>query len=90
MASESIVTCLACGSRMSVPEETITQPSGGAIIEVYLCGSETCGRRAALVFEPQGGLSEDQQTWVEREIGRRGAFFPSDYGRSGPGRLRSE
>lgn len=71
------VVCPTCTVLMR-KEETVTPPKSGPVIEVYQCVTETCQRRAAVIFEPAGGMTEDQRSWVEREIARRGSFFPSD------------
>lgn len=82
MSSESAVRCLNCGGDMR-PEEVVTPPKGGPTIEMYECGNDECKRRAALIFEPAGGMGEDDRSFVEREVARRGAFFPSDFGAAG-------
>jgi hypothetical protein len=66
--------------------ETVTTPGKGPTIEMYACERDGCQRRAGLIFEPEGGLTDEQQSWVEVEIARRGSFFPSDYTQSGPRR----
>lgn len=80
-ASESAVHCRRCGVPCALTE-VVEHPSGhkGPVVEFYACQQEGCGRRAAVTFEPDGGLDAEQATWVEREVARRGAFFPADYG----------
>lgn len=70
------IACPACGSGMA-RRETVSQDNGPRI-ELYQC-SGGCGRKAALIHEPGGGLTEDQKSFVEREVARLGAFFPADY-----------
>lgn len=82
----SQITCRYCAAA-GVLGETVTHPAGrhGPVIEFYAC--EACGAQAALQFAPQGGLSADDASWVEREVAARGAFFPADYrAGSGPNR----
>lgn len=81
--SESVVRCRACGTEMRA-EDVVTPPKGsGPVIEMFQCPDEECARRAAVIFEPAGGMSDDERSFVEREVARRGAFFPSDFGSSG-------
>lgn len=61
--------------------ESVEHPGGAARVEAYAC---ECGRKAVVMFEHKGGLTEDEQGWVEREVARRGSFFPGDYGGGGP------
>jgi hypothetical protein len=64
-----------------------TESAKGPRIEVYRCPDTACARKVAVIYEPGGGLSQDQRTWVEREVARTGAFFPQDYpGMGGPRR----
>lgn len=82
MSSESAVRCRGCREFMKA-SETVAPPDAGEgvtgpVIEVYVCETESCQLRAAILFEPQGGLTDEQRSFVEREVGRRGAFFPSD------------
>lgn len=79
--SSSSVLCLSCRESMT-PGETVAHPGGAAQLEVYDCIS--CGRKAVISYELRGELSAEEASWVEREVGRRGAFFPSDYGGGGP------
>lgn len=81
--SDSAVRCRACGSEMR-PEDVVTPPTGtGPVIEMYQCPDDECARRAAVIFEPAGGMNDDDRSFVEREVARRGAFFPSDFGGGG-------
>lgn len=80
------VLCKHCGDAMQM-QETVQAPNKGPTIEMFECAREGCQRKAAVVYEPEGGLDEQAQTWVEREIARRGSFFPSDFTQSqGPRR----
>lgn len=71
------------GTMLLVAEEK--ESEDGPRVEVYQCERGDCGRRVAVVYEPAGGMSEEQQSWVEREVARHGAFFPSDYRGGGSG-----
>lgn len=59
-----------------------TESERGPRIEIYKCAE--CSRKVAVVFEPAAAMSADQKNWVQQEIARHGAFFPSDF-RNGPG-----
>lgn len=85
MNEPATILCPACGLAMIRKDASLDR---GVEIDTYQCPDEECARKAVVVFEPPGGLSEEDQSWVEREIARRGAFFPSDYRPGGAGRLR--
>lgn len=72
------VLCKHCGTTM-VMQETVQAPNHGPLIEMYLCPQEACDRKAGVLYEPEGGLDEAQTSWVDREIARRGSFFPTDW-----------
>lgn len=80
MTREPVLRCPACESEMLVVERMRQDDQRRPLhIDLYRCPAEECGRKAVVMFEPAGGLAEDQRTFVEKEIARRGAFFPSDY-----------
>lgn len=81
---EIAVPCPGCQAQMSRVQ--VVAQDKGPRIELYKCANDECARKAALVYEPGTGLTQDQQTFIEREIARMGAFFPSDYTGSGLGR----
>lgn len=83
--SDIAIPCPACGQPMA-RAEVVTQENGPRI-ELYKCPDQDCGRRAALMYEPGGGLTESGRTFVEQEVARLGAFFPQDYTRT-PGLRR--
>jgi hypothetical protein len=71
--------CATCGADMTRVDRA---PHPGAAIELdfYQCSVLTCGRKVALWWELTGKpLTADEMSWVEREVRRRGAFFPADY-----------
>ena len=78
------IPCVACKREMervrTVDKDDQSRPLH---IEMYRCPDESCARKAVLMYEPLGGLAEDQRSFVEREIARSGAFFPSDFTGSG-------
>lgn len=81
--AEVQIACQSCGTPIVRIEE---MRENGVVVDLYKCQVADCGRKVVIVFEPEGGYSEDQQGFVQREIARRGAFFPSDYvGRRGLG-----
>ncbi len=77
-SSDSVINCLRCGQPCACTE-VIEHPQGkkGPQVEMYAC--EACGAKAGVFFEPLGGSDEEAATFVEREIARRGAFFPTDF-----------
>lgn len=81
--SGSAPNCLRCGQEMQ-GNEKVNHPGGSCRIEVYAC---PCGRKAVIMFELAGGLSVEEDDWVQREVARRGAFFPSDFSGGGQGRF---
>lgn len=74
------VLCPNCGAEMDVASTVREDEQKRPLhIDMYRCPVDECARKAVLVHEPSGGLAEDQRSFVEREIARHGAFFPSDY-----------
>lgn len=77
------IECPACGAEMVIFESTRQDGDGNPLaLDLYRCPTDGCGRKFVGIFEPEGGLTAEQGTWVEREVMRLGAFFPQDY--SGP------
>lgn len=70
------IPCPECGKFLARNQEL---RENGVVIDLYLCGTENCGRKAVIIYEPQGGYTGDQQDFIKQEIARRGAFFPHDY-----------
>lgn len=77
------MTCRRCGTDMVVETEI---RDNNAEVDIFVCQNASCVARVAVIWEPEGGYTEAQQTWIEREIARHGAFFPTDY--TGRDRLR--
>lgn len=81
---DASIRCSECQAEMSPVEGPLTPPKGGPVFHIFECPNDGCKRRAALIFEPIGGMTDDERSWVEREVARRGSFFPSDqHGRRG-------
>lgn len=80
--SRSEVLCARCDSVMKCVE-VVTSPGNGPRIEMFQCPLDTCGLKAALMFEMMGGITDEQRSWVEKEVARRGSFFPVDFGGGG-------
>lgn len=75
---EQLVRC-PCREVMKRQEE-VTHPDGAAYLEFYACPAD--GRKLVLWWElTGGGVTPEQRSWVEKEVARRGSFFPSDYSR---------
>ena len=81
MAEPYVLTCPGCAGAMARVQEVRKDGLGRPIeVDLYKCGDDDCARRVVVFFEPSGGaLSADDRSWVEKEVGRLGAFFPSDY-----------
>ena len=71
------IPCQGCGAEAIERVEQLRE--NGVVVDLYKCGNEECGRKAVIIYEPTGGYSEDQQTFIQKEVARRGAFFPSDF-----------
>lgn len=69
-----------CAGQMQ-PTDAVEHPKGEARIDLLACS--VCGRRAAMMWEIADAWSAEAASWVEQEVAKRGAFFPSDYGGSG-------
>lgn len=86
MSDPLTIPCHVCGRVMQRIEEF---REDRAAFDLYQCQQASCGRKTSIVFEPEGGPTPDERSFVEREVARRGAFFPSDYtrgvGKLGPG-----
>ena len=81
--------CVACQRQMERIKTVEKDDKGRPLhIEMYQCADEACARKAVLMYEPLGGLAEDQRSFVEREIARSGSFFPSDYTGNRPRDMR--
>lgn len=61
-------------------EEVVEQTEQGPRMEFLKCATPQCaGGRVAVIFEMHGANARPEEGFVEREVARRGAFFPSDY-----------
>ncbi len=74
--ADAVIQCPTCSVSMTRAE--VVEQENGPRIELYKCADTECGRRAALVYEP-GAITDEQKDWIKSEIGRMGAFFPSDH-----------
>ena len=90
MATDSqplTVLCPACHQPYA-RVDTVPQSDQGPRIEFYQCLGADCagtGGKLAVLFEVDGAHAAPEPGFVQREIARRGAFFPSDHTR-GAGR----
>jgi hypothetical protein len=78
-ASGSGVVCRKCGELM-VAGDVLAYPGGqGPDLEFFACESPGCQRKAAVMFEPERARTDEENTWVERAVAQRGAFFPHEF-----------
>ena len=79
-----VLPCRACGGELERVAAVADAPGmlKGVLVETYACTASGCGRKTVLVWEPVGGATPDQKTWVEKEVMRAGSFFPGDYARN--------
>jgi hypothetical protein len=79
LTDEALVRCADCRSSMQRIEESPHPTLKVRFLEFYQCSNVACGRRAVLQWEkPDGSLTNEDQSWVEREVASRGSWFPSD------------
>jgi len=88
LAAQTTVTCPACGAT-AVLDEVVPQSARGPRLEFFSCKATGCtGGKLAVVFEVSETLVAPDPSYVEAEVARRGAFFPSDGRPPGVGRGR--
>ncbi len=79
--TEQLLRCADCGGSMQRVEEVEHPTAKCRFLWFFEC--QQCQRRAVLQWEkPDGSLTPEEESWVEREVANRGSWFPSDYGRS--------
>jgi hypothetical protein len=79
MADEQLLRCADCGASMRRVEEVQHPTAKCRFLEFYQCNAEACARKLVLQWErPDGSLTDEDLSWVEREVLRRGSWFPSD------------
>lgn len=79
MSEEQLFRCEHCRGVMKRAFEE-RHPDGLAFLDGYQC--DGCGRKAVLYWEMTGrGVTPEVRGWVEREIAKKGSFFPSDFTR---------
>jgi hypothetical protein len=80
MADEQLLRCADCGTSMRRVEEVLHPTAKCRFLEFYQCNGEACQRKLVLQWEKSDGtLSEEEESFVEREVRLRGSWFPSDY-----------
>lgn len=80
MADEQLLRCADCGSSMRREEEIKHPTVGCRFLELYQCNNERCQRKCVLQWEkPDGTLTAEDESWVEREVRMRGSWFPTDF-----------
>lgn len=83
------LTCPTCGETMArVDTVRADAEKRPLFIDLYKCLQPECGRKAAIFFEPVGGLTAPEQNLIQREIARTGAFFPHTMTQGGMGQWR--
>ena len=81
-AAPLAIACQGCGLALARVEMV---DEGRVRFDLYRCSDPACARKVAVLFEPVGGLAPEEESFVKREIARRGAFFPSDLNQGGSG-----
>jgi hypothetical protein len=77
---EQLMRCADCRSVMTRIEEVEHPTAKCRFLEFYQCTNGPCGRKLVLQWEkPDGSLTPEDESWVEREVRMRGSWFPSDY-----------
>lgn len=86
MTDPLVILCPSCRQPLE-RGEVIDQTDKNPRIDFYACPREGCqGNKIAVFFEVSGQHTHEPG-FVEREIARRGAFFPADFqGNRGGGR----
>lgn len=78
MPDEQLLRCADCRSAMERVEEVLHPTAKCRFLEFYQCTK--CARKLVIQWEkPDGSLTEAEQSWVVREVQRRGSWFPTDY-----------
>lgn len=79
MTQEQLCRCVDCGAAMHRTEEVEHPIAKCRFLEFYQCNNPSCGRRLVLQWEkPDGSLTAEDESFVEREVRFRGSWFPSD------------
>lgn len=79
IAVEQGLRCADCGSGMTRVEEVPHPTARCRFLEFYQCRNEGCRRKLVLQWErPDGTLTAEDESWVEREVRLRGSWFPTD------------
>ena len=78
-SSEQLLRCADCGGSMKRLEEVLHPVAKVRFLEFYQCNTPSCERKLVLQWEkPDGSLTAEDESWVEREVRYRGSWFPSD------------
>jgi hypothetical protein len=80
MPDEQLLRCADCKGAMHRVEELEHPTAKCRFLEFYECTNERCLRKLVLQWEkPDGSLTKEDESWVEREVRMRGSWFPNDY-----------
>lgn len=78
--TEQLLRCADCASAMARAEEVQHPTAKCRFLDFYQCQNPACQRRLVLQWErPDGVLTDEDRSWVDQEVARRGVFWPSDY-----------
>lgn len=81
MTEEQLMRCADCRSSMRRVEAIDHPVMKVRFLEFYQCTNDNCQRKAVLQWErPDGQLTDEDLTWVEREVMNKGHWFPPDPG----------
>lgn len=84
MADEQLLRCADCRSVMRRVEEVLHPVEKVRMLEFYQCTSDPCQRKLVLQWErPDGRLTDEDLSFVEREVLNRGYWWPSEAGGGG-------
>lgn len=81
-----IIACPRCHAPLAL-FDLLEQTAETPRLEFYTCQADGCSPlKFAVYWERGDGLGPPEPGFVDREVARRGAFFPSDYqaGQRGP------
>lgn len=84
MADEQLLRCADCRGVMRRVEEIDHPVAKCRFLDFYQCENTSCQRKLVLQWErPDGKLTEEDLSFVEREVQNRGYWWPNESGGGG-------